>query len=812
MVVAAALLCTTCEKCAPHLVAQGVARLTVRNVGAIVEVVNDDPVCGFENGGAKIVIEGEPGTQGKVHWLIEDCAIDLSEEPLVNQGCGDATNTITGRLTVTATRTVEGYITGDPTQPVIPKGPDAVTIAMGPVKTDRFLVVDSKSEPRLTMLKGDLWFTASPRLARSEGTGVCAVPTPNIRISNIAYGAGLVRVQADGRDFTVNIPSSDLTAINGIHGEHENALWGTITVWSSAQDIPTDPDDSGLDPEYDRTAFLEGYSCTDDLTEPVRFECESDVRPRLAQGASQLTVQQIGKLAKMLDLDEDCGFSSDAVKYNPEIVGEVGAPGGSATWRVTEPCVIELPPRTVVEEDCNGKKSYAEGTVFLTGSKQIRGYVSGDPEEPAVPTERFAVEVNVTAIFDGFSLWTDPEEHKLTIESGILSGTIQPKLAIDTVTGACSIDTPVATFENVRYTDAELFVETEGRRFGFTVNTATLEAQNGARDDRANYLAGSITMDGERYDIPVDGAPNLDPEYDGSSFDSSYTCNPELELPASDDDCSMRKPLGEGAGRLVIMTVGALAGRINADKDCGFSNVRVLLRPENVTGTDGGPGSMTWTIDGCNVGAGGNASGYETDCLGRTKYISGDAAVNATRTVTGVRKEIELFNRIHIDSIAPSSPESVDLRLTQADLRDLFIYELDENKQTPDRAVRFHRGTLSARVRPITGENSRKRGTFDVPTPIAHMTEVRLRNAEMTIYFEGKTFDVTVSEAQVEAFNGSYRPSGKTNQIAGWVDINGSRVTLPSGAGLDPDYDQRTFDARYDCSEDLASTVPAATP
>lgn len=814
-----ALLCATCERCAPRLVAQGVSRLTIRNVGAIVEVINDDAECGFESelAQASAIVEGEAGQQGRVRWMVKDCVVDLSTNPLIKTGCSGASTTVSGKLTVTATRTVDGYLTGDPSEPVIPNGPDAVTIEVGPVEVERLLVVDSSSEPKMTMLKGALSFTAKPRLARSKSTGVCAIPTPNVRISNIVYDAGLVRVQADGRDFTVNIPTSDLSAVNGVHGGVENALWGTITVWSSAQEIPIHPDESALDPEHDAETFTDGFTCTDDLETPIRFDCDSDVRPRLAQGAAQLTVQQIGKLAKLLDDDARCGFSSAAVKYSPTIVGDVGAPGGSATWSVVEPCVIELPQKTELERDCNGKRSYGQGTVYLTGTKTIRGYVSGDPEEPAVPTSRFAVEVRVTAAFDDFSLWADPEDHILTVERGELTATIQPKLAVDTVTGACSIDTPVATFHDVTYTDAKLVLQTEGRAFGFTVDTASLEAQNGTRDGRTNYLAGSITMDGEVYDIPVDGEPVLDPYFEADTLDASYACEPHLSLPASEADCSMNRPLGEGAGRLLIMTVGAIAGRINADADCGFSNVRVLLRPERVEGVDGGPGLMQWQVDDCDVGATGSAgqTAYERDCLGRGKLISGAAVVDANRVVRGVRKEIELFNLIRIDSIAPASSESVDLRLQRVDLNDLFVRELDRGQQAPDKAIRFHSGQLSARVRPITGENQKKPGTYDVPTPIAHMTEVELHDADVTIVFQGKTFDVHIDAASVEAFNGSYAPAhapgGFTNHITGWVQINGQQVHFPAASGLDPDFDQSTFDSRYACTDDLVSTIPSVT-
>ena len=41
------LMLTSCAQCAPGMVGAGVARLSVRNAGAIVSIISNDTTCGF---------------------------------------------------------------------------------------------------------------------------------------------------------------------------------------------------------------------------------------------------------------------------------------------------------------------------------------------------------------------------------------------------------------------------------------------------------------------------------------------------------------------------------------------------------------------------------------------------------------------------------------------------------------------------------------------------------------------------------------------------------------------------------------------
>jgi hypothetical protein len=90
------------------------------------------------------------------------------------------------------------------------------------------------------------------------------------------------------------------------------------------------------------------------------------------------------------------------------------------------------------------------------------------------------------------------------------------------------------------------------------------------------------------------------------------------------------------------------------------------------------------------------------------------------------------------------------------------------------------------------------------------MTNVILRDAPITIIFEGKTFNVHVQDANIEAFNGSWVDRGLTNHIAGTITVDGTPIRLTTADGLDPDFMQADFDARYGCTDNLRSTIPPA--
>ena len=808
------VLGTGCEQCAPSLVAQGVSRLTIRNFGSIAQLINTDIKCGFESEAVKnaFVISAEPGEIGTVRYEVKDCLIEFSSrEPDLSENCSGDVIGVAGKVTVSAHRTIRGYLTGDPAQPVIPDGSDAVELEITSAEFENFHVDSTTGPEYMVMLSGKISGKVTPLIAAAADTGVCSIPTGNTLIKDVKYTNAEVRVVADGRDFKVPIATSKLAAVHGQVGAEENTLSGMIQVWDSTETIPTSEEEAGLDPEYDREKHYASFECTKNLALPVRYDdCTTDIRPLIAQGASQLAVQTIGNLARFLDENTTCGYESAQVKSTVKVEGVVGDRGGKATWTVDQPCELTFLEPTTISTDCHGKSTVVQGRVLLSGQKIVRGIVSGDLMEPVVPTSWEPANVQAHAEFDGFSIWTEPAGHKLTIKSGALSAKLEARVAKDKVRGACSKKTPLSHFTEITYDNAQLVVESGGGTFEVTATTSNLEAQNGKRGNLENYLAGTIDLGTERFDIPVGDTPILDPDYDPVQFMASFTCDEELEVAVNEQACDMYDVVGEGLGRLTIMALGTIAGMTNSNSDCGFEANRVLLRPSDVQGDPGDPGQMQWSISDCVVSRGPSSPPVETDCLDREKFVSGTARVSARRTVDGMREKLINIGSISlIDSIVPTSHESVQLELQNVTLEHFYVFELNQGQSKPDRSIMIRSGTLSAVVSPITGENAEEPGTFDIGTAVAHMTNVRLVNADVTITSEGKTFNLQVDDASLEAFNGSYRGKGMTNMIKGTLWIEGREITYPASSPLDPEYSQADFDARYVCTEGLRQTIPS---
>ena len=741
---------------------------------------------------------------------MEGCRIDLPPGTVLKENCHGDPTVVSGGFTVTASKRMTGRLTGNLTQPVVPMTDHPVEFMIESIQFHDFKVEEDGTA--LQQKSGTLSARVVPRTAMDTELTACGFETPIARLSDIAYTApASVVVTAPQGKFEATLDASALQAVNGTWEAESNLLDGTITVNGEQFTLPTDPADDGLDPEFDQAAFDQAWMCGSvDMQFP--FECRFGAP--LAQGASQLTAMMLGTIANVIEEDTVCGFSSDAVMQNPEITGELGEPGGTAVFTISEACAVNLTAPTVLREDCNGKRTLGVGTFEVTGTKTLRGYVSGDPIEPIVPTTRDPAEIALTVSLTEFEIWTEPGTNSLLVHDGTLTGSVYPRTAIDTVTGACSIPTPVVMFDKMEWTDASMTIDSEGRAFTVAVADSNLSAVNGNRDGQENVISGSLSMDGELFDIPIQGQ-GLDPEYDAQTFINSFLCEPNIEIPATDADCNMNKPLGEGVARLLIMSLGSVAGLVNSDQfGCGFGATGTLMDPLRVQGDVGQPGEMEWRIEDCELTFDQGDGAHDTDCLDRNAFFYGSALVTGNRLVTGIRDEVSILF-ITADSIVPNTRDSVTVTLDDIAFTETSIYELDPGQEVAERAITIHGGGMSAVVEPVTGENNGTgggippptEGGFDVPTKVARMRDVVMSAADVTILYEGKTFNVHVDSANLYAFNGSWDQAGETNTIRGEISVNGQTISMEPQM-LDPDFDQADFDARYVCDPQLVGTIP----
>lgn len=599
----AGLGCSCARACAPETVAQGTSRLTVRTFGALVERVNADDRCGFaaESVLAKpeILADGGVGT-GRVVYSVDDCALDFTRAPNVSENCAGVATEIRGRAIVTARRTVRGTLTGDPNNPIIPGGPDAVSIEIRDAVLEEFSVRSESIDAELIIHQGSIRGVAEPRIARSASLGICKVPTRDIRFSDLRWGPSHARLLSDGHDIDLDIEHSSLHAILGQREDGENELTGVISVWGTEHAIPVAGDTDGLLPGYERESFVEEFVCADDLQQPLTFECAT-FGELMAAGASKLTVLAFGTVLKKVN--DQCPLEA------PHLEGQLGERGGKATWSL-------------------GQAGCALEGVTVRGTKTIRGIISGDPESPVIPTEHYPAELDLTLEFSEFSVTTDDGTRTLHVTSGSLHGVGRPYLELDPATRVCSTPTENVNLRGLAWSNGIARIESEGKRFNVAIADSALDADVGL-----NALDGSITVNGEVHQL-----------------------HGPIRSPRSEDaECNLNAMLGEAVARLTVRSLGAISKAINADTDCGFEAPLVKIWPTNSSGRPGELGSLEHTTSGCGL----EFSGSKTDCLGQVQQTQGNATVTAVRNVRGLRENIGFVFK----SIVPQASDSVTLNL-----------------------------------------------------------------------------------------------------------------------------------------------------
>lgn len=789
------LVATGCAQCAPDRVGPGVARLTIRNVGAMVSLVSADKTCGFASPSvlAAPTVEGAVGGEGSLTFTVTDCAIDAGGGLEVSKNCEGATTTAKGKVTVTAKRQVKGKLTGNPASPIIPSGPDAVTITVEKATFEEFLVESSSSPSKLRMISGSLAATVSPRLAVSKSTGACALGTPNVTFTDVRYAASKLFVDSADNKFDVDVTGSSFSAQNGVNGDRTNDLSGGITVFGRSVSAG---DQQGLDPEFNLEKFEAGYACMPDLLTPISYTC-ADLGPKLAGGAARLTVRTLGTITSLVDADRSCGFTSPAVGGRPALTGSPGAEGSTATFTISTPCAITLPADTLLSKDCAGVETRGSGMVSVTGTKVVKGFRTGNPYKPIVPTSWDPAEFNLTVSFTNYEVKSSASASSLLVKSGSLSGKVAPRTGIDRTTGACSISTPVVTFSDLSWSNASVRLTSDGNKFDLSIDGSSLSAQNGTKGSVSNTITGSITVDGTSRTLGV--SEPLDTGFSQTLFDASYACTPNLAVAPNEAACSFRRPLGIAAARLLVKSLTVSTKVINGNTMCGFGSAAVLQNPTNVSGTPGSMGSMTWTVTDCALGPLPANTVLGADCLGTETRASGKITATGTKTVTGMRAANP--------PIIPVSREASTLAMTSVALDAFELFDLpvsaDGGVAIPA-VTSIVSGSGSVTVKSIAGESMANPMVYSVATPVASIESLVMPEATIRIWSEGSQFDLALTNVMLNAFSGSF--GTKTNQISGSLTVNGEPVTVDTT--LDPAFVQATFNSTYACTPDLRAVIP----
>jgi hypothetical protein len=776
------------QMCAPDAVGTGVARLTVRNVGAMVSLLAADDSCGFAApavAGAP-TITGEVGGEGVVTWTVTDCVIDLGEATEISKDCQGVTTDGSGKVTLSATKSVAGILTGVAENPVVPGGPDAATVTITKATLDNFEVSKSNSENKLRMISGTLTAIAAPRLGVAAANGACAISTSIVTFKDIVLSDAEVLLTSPDLTETIPVATSAINAQNGKGTASENSISGSITVWDTAREVPAAGDSEGLDPDYEAAAFLNSFTCNTELASPLSFDC-ADLTPRLADGAARLTVKMFGAVASAVAANTTCGFASAAVGGAAVASGNPGEKG-TVTFTVSN-CALDFATATAVSSNCTNVETRLVGGATVSGTKTIHGFITGDPMSPVVPDSDDAAVLDLDISFDDLTVSSSADVNALRVRSGSLTGSLSPRLAVAATSGACEVQSGIAVLSDLTWTDADVAVTSVSGTFDLDLDSSELNATNGTWGSDQNLLTGTMTVGGTAHTVPGDGL-GLDPAFNASTFDATWTCAPALLSPVS-HLCGFQGPLATGAARLGARAMGTVVKLVDANTSCGFSSLAVAGAPTFSTTVVGDKGDAVFTVNNCTITFA-TSTQIATDCTGTTTHVVGSATVSGTKTVHG------WLTGAPTTPVVPDSdsPATYDLTITFTD----FGVESSASNSM----LTITAGTLAGELSPRTALSTQ--GACEIASPIVRMNDLTFSNAEMLLQSGSKLLGFTVTTSNYDVVQGAF--GAQENSLAGSVTVDGAAVTVPiDGQGLDPEYDAAALAATWSCTPGLVLPV-----
>ena len=730
---------------------EGLARLTVRNLGALVALLNDDTNCGIASDAVQsgAVIVGNPGEKGSVTFVVSGCTINAGTGTVASENCSGDTLTASGAATVDATLTITGLITGDPTTPIVPDNAEAVTFNLEKVTFDDFKIVDSADDNKLTMVDGSVSAKVSPRFGVALDSGACAIATPNLTISDVVYTPTVLFVDTPDSQRNVDIADSDFSAQVGVGANAENTITGVMTVLGREVDVTGD---GKLDPAFARADFFADYACTEGLAAPDNFAC-IDVQTEVGLGSARLSALAYGTIAGLVQANTSCGFASANV--TPALTGVPGQDDQSLTLTLNNPCTITLPANTTLPADCNGAAITVGGSFTVTGSSVVRGFNTGNNLQPIVPESRDPAELALTISLNGFSISKSTTPATLNVQSGTLSGVVQPRLFLDTNSGVCSVPAPrpgtgSASLEGISWTAGDITLDNNGTLFTFTLDASDIAAFSGKDDLTPNAFSGSITLSGTEIVVPP-GEP-LDPDFDPAVADAAVAC----ALPAgvieapSEQACSFRQALGDAAARLLI---GGAATMISVSDSACLSNTVV-------TGTPGNPGSSLATTTDCPVAI--PSGGINVpDCTGAANLADGNFTLSGSKSTEGLV--------VSAATVAPLTQNGVTFDDVSAALDDWRFEKTLSNGNSVGSASTT--GTIQlTRLTPFLGQADDNNddigdGIFTKKTPIAKVEGLSMTSGVITLIVNASpdpsagelllTFTVDITDLNLDALVGA---------------------------------------------------------
>lgn len=850
----AAFLSSSCtiERLFPDDVANGVARLSVNNFGNLLRAVSElpstdsRPECNLRSLAQteQTTIQKDSNEHGTVTWKFSECEYDFGERgTTINTSttCGPGTTTFYGKVKITGSRTIAGFLPDNKEIPVIPTGQKGVSYNFSRVTFQNYRVETSGTDKAMTIVTGSAAFKVNVHLAEHLETNLCTIPLSNLTLSDIQFSPGqragetIVRLPGLLGEFQAIVNGSNFQAQVGIYQDAVNRLEGTINVWGDSFAIPTDK--PVLDPSFSVRAYEESLTCTPGLKTPVSYHCPFETA--IASGIARLTVNNLGNLVRALnhkksprsDLRPECDLHSFAQDVKTTVLGHARKQG-EVVWEFDD-CEYDFGARgmtfaseTNSNSSCKSETTTIFGKVRISGRRRASGFLTGNKAMPVIPGAD-GIDFNFTKVaFENYRVESSSLDKAMAIASGSVSFDAKVHLAKSSSSNMCTVPLPNLTINNIRYSADPNLGETKVLLLGpfgdfkgdlkVIVDSSDFRAQVGKSHDQENLLEGTLSVFGSTVQIPTN-EPFLDPNFDDQGYDDSLKCTPDLQIPVSFDCDSFERFEATTIARLLILNLGTITQESSYEylkpeetwhglSKCGFSSNWVRAKSQlplagAISGEPGAAGQMQFHVSDCDVIMQNKAAHYPEDCLGYKTVIRGKVRLTGTQTVEGIRENVSQLG-LNWHGIAPNHPRAISFDFEKISPSNFSSYYVKNIQEPPIANLVLKSGTFSAKVMPILAPKKGEPCRFERSTPVVGFDLSIKENMPVDLVLNLENFDfinsVVVNSASLKAQNGFYQ--GEGNYLDGKIKIDGQEFDVRSD--LSPRYDQKDFDASYACRRD----------
>lgn len=824
LVLLALLATSSCaiERLFPEEVANGAARLTINNLGNLPRALYDDsiyhleqtdkrPECDFRTIRHTQTTTVHPNTDGKGKIVREfhNCVFDFGHSGITistgaPSGCKNDSVTFYGKVTLSGSRTVFGILTGNNEIPIVPSGSEGIVFAFANAVFENYKVESSSLEKSMTIASGSAAFELIVHLAKSETSGLCNIPLPNLTLSNIRYskeqGASetILTIPGPFGEFQVPVNASNFHAQVGVYSGRTNSLEGTMNLWNQSVRVPSD--EPALDPGFARNAYdATLHSCTPDLLVPVSDSCNFE--PELASNIARLTINNLGHLLIAINTlsanhkDERCrldglhqtpGFWIDNQRRDAQ--GQ-----GLAVWNF-ENCEYDV---GLLSTKNNG--AHFSGKVKISGQRRVFGLLTHDKNNPVIPGES-GIEFTFTqVVFTDYSVKSAGLNESLTIRKGQASFevTVHLEKSGDLQIYQDAYTQPNLTFSKITFLEESLVTvvipsgDLAGS-FSFAINNSNFEAQIGEHKGQKNTLSGNISMFGTKISLPGDGK-GLIPGQPSSHF----PLNPILD---EQPYAKVEDVVADGIARLTVSNLGnlmlAAASTHHPKPECNLTSL-ARTKKTKIFGA-GKYKKVTWQFDNCEFDFGTNGLNIDD-----SKTFYGKVTLSGQKSIHG------FFLGDNQVVVIPGR-QGVEFTF-DATFENYTMHSKDFNE-----SLRVLEGTTHFDVAVHLAKDRTSELCIE---PIQNLTFANIRYGPSRVELHGqfaggslKVFQTRIDGSQISAQVGYGETETLDNALSGHISLFGRNITIPTdGLGLDPSPTNiEYFEKSLQNQANLASTQRAS--